>query len=79
VSIGSALIISLLAWVLGIIDLPVAVICTIGGFIGTNIDSLVGALMENKGLIGNAGTNLLATMGGGVCTVAIMMLLQGAM
>jgi len=79
VAIGSALLVSLLAWILGIIDLPVAVACTIGGFIGTNIDSLVGALMENPGLIGNAGTNFLATMGGGVCTVAIMMLLQGVM
>jgi len=78
VSIGSALLVSLLALVLGIIDLPIAVASTMGGFLGTNIDSLVGALMENPGLIGNAGTNFLATLGGGVCTVAIMMLLQGA-
>jgi len=35
--------------------------------------------MENPGLIGNAGTNFLATLGGGVCTVAIMILFQGIM
>jgi len=76
---GSALAISLLAWILGIVDLPVAVACALGGFIGTNIDSLVGALMENPGLIGNAGTNFIATLGGGVTSVAIMILFRSAM
>ncbi|MCU0632352.1 MAG: TIGR00297 family protein [Methanolinea sp.] len=66
-----ALIVSLLAYLLGIIDLPTAMVCTLAGFIGTNIDSLVGALMENPGMVGNAGTNFLATLGGGVCAVAL--------
>mgnify|MGYP001199435619 FL=1 len=79
VAMGSALAISLLAWILGIVDLPVAVACALGGFIGTNIDSLVGALMENPGLIGNAGTNFIATLGGGVTSVAIMILFRSAM
>ncbi|OPX67561.1 MAG: hypothetical protein A4E36_01590 [Methanoregulaceae archaeon PtaB.Bin009] len=43
----------------------------LAGFIGTNIDSVVGALMENPGLVGNAGTNFLATLGGGVCAIAL--------
>ena len=38
----------------------------VGGFIGGNIDSLIGDLLENRKYIGNAGTNLLATLGGGV-------------
>jgi uncharacterized membrane protein len=47
------------------------VVCTIAGFVGTNLDSLVGALLENKGYLGNAGTNFLATLGGGVFAVAL--------
>ncbi len=47
------------------------IICTLAGFVGTNIDSLVGATLENRGFLGNAGTNLLATMGGGVFAVAL--------
>jgi uncharacterized membrane protein len=45
----------------------------IAGFAGTNIDSLVGALLENRGIVGNAGTNLLATLGGGIVAVAIQL------
>jgi uncharacterized membrane protein len=47
------------------------IICTIAGFVGTNIDSIVGALFENRGFFGNAGTNLLATIGGGVFAVVL--------
>ncbi|MCQ8893214.1 MAG: TIGR00297 family protein [Methanolinea sp.] len=75
VSLAGSFTISLLALLLGIVDLPVALACSIAGFIGTNIDSLVGALMENPGMIGNAGTNFLATLGGGVVAVVISILL----
>ena len=43
----------------------------IGGFIGTNLDSLLGELYENKHLWGNAGTNFLATLGGAIITVIL--------
>jgi uncharacterized membrane protein len=36
------------------------------GLVGTNLDSVIGAVLENRGLIGNSGTNLLATLTGGV-------------
>jgi uncharacterized membrane protein len=49
-------------------------VCTFAGFIGTNIDSRIGATLENRGYFGNAGTNLLATIGGGVCAVALYLL-----
>ena len=75
VAVMGALIISLLSFLLGIIDLPTAAVCTLAGFIGTNIDSYVGALMENPGMVGNAGTNFLATLGGGVCAVVFSFLL----
>jgi len=51
------------------------VACTIAGFIGTNLDSLIGALLENKGFLGNAGTNFLATLGGGLVAVGLYWLL----
>lgn len=39
---------------------------TLGGFIGCNIDSLLGATLENKGIINNHHTNFLATIIGGI-------------
>ena len=54
------------AYLMGVITLPMLGICTLAGFIGTNIDSLVGATLEDTGHIGNAGTNLIATLGGGL-------------
>ncbi|ALV62318.1 conserved domain-containing protein [Thermococcus sp. 2319x1] len=39
---------------------------TLGGFIGCNIDSLLGATLENKGVINNHHTNFLATIIGGI-------------
>lgn len=64
--LAGAAIISLVSFLLGVIDIPMALVCVAAGFLGTNIDSYVGALIENKGIIGNAGTNILATAGGGL-------------
>jgi uncharacterized protein (TIGR00297 family) len=63
--------ISLVAFLLNVITPEMMVICTLAGFVGTNIDSLVGATLENWGFVGNAGTNLLATIGGGLFAVAL--------
>jgi len=52
-------------------------ICTLAGFVGTNIDSVIGATLENKGFLGNAGTNLLATLGGGLFAVVLYLILAG--
>jgi uncharacterized protein (TIGR00297 family) len=65
------LIVSLVAMLLNVITPQMMIICTIAGFVGTNIDSLVGATLENRGFLGNAGTNLLATLGGGIFSVAV--------
>ena len=64
------------AFLLGVITLPVVLVCTLAGFVGTNIDSLVGATLENRGFLGNAGTNLLATIGGGVVAVALFLFMK---
>ncbi len=74
VAAAGAFIISVIAFLLGVIPLPLVVVGTAAGFIGTNIDSLVGALIENKGVFGNAGTNLVATAGGGICGLLLALL-----
>ncbi len=58
--------IALVAYLLGVADPTMVAVVTIAGLVGTNVDSVVGALFENKGLIGNAGTNLTATLSGGL-------------
>lgn len=75
VSLFGGFVISLVALLLNVITPEMAVACTIAGFIGTNIDSVVGATLENNGFVGNAGTNLLATIGGGIVAVALYLLI----
>jgi uncharacterized protein (TIGR00297 family) len=70
-ALAASVVISLTAFALGVIDLPVAVICMVAGVVGTNVDSLVGAVVENRGYIGNAGTNVLGTLGGGVFALVV--------
>lgn len=74
-SLLGSLIIAAIAFGLQMISLPVFFICILAGFLGTNIDSLIGATLENRGIIGNAGTNLLATFGGGLSAAVIVLLL----
>lgn len=74
-SLLGSLIIAAIALGLQMIPLPVFFICILAGFLGTNIDSVIGATLENRGIIGNAGTNLLATFGGGLSAVAMVLLL----
>lgn len=59
------------ALLLGAVDLKTSLIGIAGGLIGSNIDSIVGEIFENKKIVGNAGTNFLATLGGGVITTAL--------
>jgi len=54
------------AWLLSIVDIHVAVIAAVAGFVGTNVDSLVGATLENRKVVGNSGTNLLSTLAAGL-------------
>lgn len=58
----------------GMITAELFLICTLAGLIGTNIDSLIGATLENRGTVGNAGTNLLATAGGGIAAGLMVLL-----
>ena len=71
VALFGGLAVALVAFLLGVITLPMVAICTFAGFVGTNIDSLAGATIENRGIWGNAGTNLIATIGGGLVAMAL--------
>ena len=75
VSVCGGFAISLAALFLNVITPEMVAVCTIAGFIGTNIDSLIGATLENRGYLGNAGTNLLATIGGGIVAVGLYLLI----
>jgi len=68
--------VSLVALLFNVITPEMMIICSLAGFVGTNIDSLVGATLENRGFLGNAGTNLLATIGGGIFAVVLYLFLN---
>ncbi len=68
-SLIASLLIAITAFLFGIADPVMVLIVTMAGFVGTNVDSLVGATLENEGKIGNSGTNLVATLCGGVCAM----------
>jgi len=73
-SLAASAAIALTAFLLGIGTLRMLLLATLAGFVGSNVDSLVGALFENRGFIGNAGTNLIATLAGGLLALALAIL-----
>jgi len=48
----------------------------LGGFIGVNLDSLIGATLENRGVTDNNSTNFLAALMGGLAGAGIFYLLS---
>ncbi|MFA6226514.1 MAG: TIGR00297 family protein [Methanoregula sp.] len=76
VALLGGLVVALVAFLLGVISLPVVAVCAFAGFVGANIDSVVGAVFENRGIWGNAGTNLIATIGGGLVAMGLFFALH---
>ncbi|NYT00923.1 MAG: TIGR00297 family protein [Methanocellales archaeon] len=72
--IGSA-VIGILATLLGMVGLHVVAITIMGGFIGTNVDSLLGATLENRGYLTNSSVNLFATVAGALVSVGLFYVL----
>jgi uncharacterized protein (TIGR00297 family) len=73
---GSA-VIGILGYLLGITDnlLLAVLITTVGGFIGTNIDSFLGATLQKRGLLSNSGVNFVATfIGAGISAVLYLLI-----
>jgi uncharacterized membrane protein len=60
------MIIGILAIGMGMTGLLGLLAGTVGGFLGTNFDSLLGATMQSKGYLSNNGVNLVATAFGAV-------------
>ncbi|MGB9939349.1 TIGR00297 family protein [Methanosarcina sp.] len=62
---GSA-VIGILAYLLGVSDnfILTVLITTAGGFFGTNMDSLLGATLQKRGVLSNSGVNFAATFAG---------------
>ena len=77
VALLGGFVVSVVAMLLHVITPQMMAICTLAGFMGTNIDSVIGATLENRGFLGNAGTNLLATLGGGIFAVILYLILEG--
>ena len=71
-AILAALIIGIVAFALRIGPPEIIPVAVIAGFVGTNVDSLVGATLERKKIIGNSGTNMFCTIAGGVAAMLLL-------
>jgi uncharacterized protein (TIGR00297 family) len=59
---------------LGVIGPDVTVaffLAVVGGFIGTNFDSVLGATLQQRKLLTNEGVNFFSTMAGGIVSMAL--------
>jgi uncharacterized protein (TIGR00297 family) len=75
-SLAGAIIIGLLATGMGMVGISGIVVAAIGGFLGTNFDSLLGATLQSRGLLSNNGVNLVATAFGALVGGALWYILQ---
>ncbi len=68
VGIVGAFLIGISAWFFGVIPSPAVALLSalIGGMAGFHIDSLLGAVLERRGLCGNATVNFLSAIAGGM-------------
>jgi uncharacterized protein (TIGR00297 family) len=74
--LAGSIIIGLLATGMGMAGLLGIVAGTLGGFLGTNFDSLLGATLQSKGYLSNNGVNLVATAFGAVVGGVLWYILQ---
>ncbi len=58
----AAITVGMLSWVTGLLDVRWAVISAACGFAGMIFDSILGATLERRGLLGNDGVNFLSTV-----------------
>ena len=71
-AILAALIIGIVAFALRIGPPEIIPVAVIAGFVGTNVDSIVGATLERKKIIGNSGTNMFCTIAGGIAAMLLL-------
>jgi len=70
------LIIGLLATGMGMVGISGIIVALLGGFLGTNFDSLMGATLQNRGFLSNNGVNLAATVFGALIGAGLWFMLQ---
>mgnify|MGYP000919432635 CR=1 FL=1 len=75
-SLIGALIIGILAAITGMTGLLGIAIGTLAGFLGANFDSLMGAILQSRGILSNNGVNLVATAFGAIAGGALWYMLQ---
>jgi uncharacterized protein (TIGR00297 family) len=75
-SLAGAIIIGLLATGMGMVGIFGIVVAAIGGFLGTNFDSLLGATLQSRGILSNNGVNLVATAFGALVGGLLWYILQ---
>jgi len=75
-SLAGAVIIGLLATGMGMAGVSGIVVAAIGGFLGTNFDSLLGATLQSRGILSNNGVNLVATAFGALAGGILWYILQ---
>ncbi len=74
--VAGALIIGVSAWAVGLADIGVAVtVAVVGGSAGFHFDSFLGAVLERRGVIGNATVNFLSTIVGVIVGLLAIMAL----
>lgn len=80
-SVAGGLLLSIYGWAVGLLSGPAVAIATIAAFVATNIESVLGAtLQEKKGLewMTNEVINGLNTLIGAALAMALTMLISGA-
>ena len=60
------LIVCISAVLLGVLSVKLAIVAFLAGFIGVHVDSILGATLEKKGYLNNAGVNFFATLSSGL-------------
>jgi uncharacterized protein (TIGR00297 family) len=75
VSLAGAAIVGILALATGMTGLSGLATAIVGGFLGTNFDSLLGATLQRRGMLSNNGVNLFATLFGALVGALIWTLL----
>jgi len=72
----AATIVSLVCWITGIFGVRSALVCGTSGILGTIADSVLGATIERRPLLGNNGVNLISTVVASSIALVILMLLR---